>query len=442
MIDEICRESLNYAIKQGADEAEIYVYRGNIKTIRIEGERVYPSIKDVFNVAVRVSIGKKVGSIFTSTVSSDILKVEIDKAISFAKGREEDPYWSGLPDPAKPIHKNRSFDDRFLSIELDDMAKENLDIINSVKNEHPDLNPFEVANEVVIWERWIFNSRGIEAYDRGTTEEFFLNIKGKDTHREISMYDYEMSTSYIDNKLDISLNLANRIKGLYNAEKLREPLRCSIVFHPKTIAEILYFVFTRAITASNVQEGRSPLAGKIDTKIGCSELTIIDNGMLPNGLMTTLYDAEGVPREKTLVVNKGTLCSFIYDTYTARRENRESTGNAVRAGGSVTIGHSNLIIAGSNISASKLISSVDKGIYVEGFSLNPHSSNFITGEINAVLYDVHLIRRGSIEKPLFPLNLSGNIYDAFKELQVAGKPVQTPYSIYSPYILLHNLTVV
>lgn len=442
MISDICRKTLNYAIKRGADEAEVYLYRSDVKEIRVEGERVYPSTKKIFNIAIRVSMGKRVGCIYTSTISKDVLEMEVDRAISLANASEKDPYWMGLPDPDKPRHKNISFDEELVDIDLNNMVKENLYALRMVKEEYRDLNPFFASDKVTVWERWIVNSRGVEAYDKGTTEEFSISIKGKDIHREISTYDYEASTNYISNKLDISLKLASKVKKLYNAGKLEKSLRCSVVFHPKTIAEILYFVFARALTANNVQEGRSPLANKLGLRIGGPDLTIIDNGTMVNGLMTTLYDAEGVPRENTLIVDKGTLLSFLYDTYTARRENRESTGNAVRMGSSVTVGHSNLLIAGGETSVDKLISSVDEGIYAEGFSLNPHSSNFITGEINAVLYNVYLIRRGSIETPLFPLNLSGNIYDAFKKIRVAGKPMQTPYSIYSPYVLLHNLTVV
>ena len=44
------------------------------------------------------------------------------------------------------------------------------------------------------------------------------------------------------------------------------------------------------------------------------------------------FDGEGVPHQKTAVIEKGVLRSFLYDNYSAKKEGKESTGNAARAG--------------------------------------------------------------------------------------------------------------
>jgi predicted Zn-dependent protease len=65
----------------------------------------------------------------------------------------------------------------------------------------------------------------------------------------------------------------------------------------------------------------------------------------------------------------------------------------------------------------------------------------VTGEINGVIYEAYLIERGSISKPLRPLALSGNIYEALKSLSMGRDVTQTGLRIISPSIALEGLTV-
>ncbi len=50
------------------------------------------------------------------------------------------------------------------------------------------------------------------------------------------------------------------------------------------------------------------------------------------GFSTGVFDGEGSPHQKTVVVEKGVLRNFLYDNYAAKKEGKESTGNAFRAG--------------------------------------------------------------------------------------------------------------
>ncbi|NIT04584.1 hypothetical protein GTO10_06870, partial [Candidatus Saccharibacteria bacterium] len=44
------------------------------------------------------------------------------------------------------------------------------------------------------------------------------------------------------------------------------------------------------------------------------------------------FDGEGVPSQKTTVLEKGVLKHYLYDNYTAKMDGSESTGNAIRGG--------------------------------------------------------------------------------------------------------------
>ena len=70
---------------------------------------------------------------------------------------------------------------------------------------------------------------------------------------------------------------------------------------------------------------------------------------MPDGLATAPFDGEGVPGGKTIVFKNGVLKTFLYNTYTARKDNKYSTGNAARASYRSTpgVGLSNFYISPS-----------------------------------------------------------------------------------------------
>lgn len=96
--------------------------------------------------------------------------------------------------------------------------------------------------------------------------------------------------------------------------------------------QLFSVIFTSGISALNVQENRSVYKGKLGTQVAKESVSIVDDGTLPEGIGTSKFDDEGVPKQKTSIIEKGTLTNILYDNYTAKHEKRGSTGNASRLG--------------------------------------------------------------------------------------------------------------
>jgi len=432
---------INYALRSGADEAEIFYVNKISKMVKSEGENIHPKASVSTDISIRVSIGKKVGSVFTTTMDEDLLRDEVHRAISIARVSEEDKYWNGMPDPEKPIHKHSSFSEEIASLAIDRLISDLDRLVDYARRIDRDIKPFESYLATTIYTKKVYNSRGMNIDDKGSSMEFVIMMKGKDAGREVSIYDYDADTKPLTRREELIEDLARRVKALYKAKKLESPLKVPIIFKPKPFSELLYFSFIRAIHANNVQEGRSPLKNKIDTIIADKGLDIIDDGTIPWALGTSIYDDEGIPRRKTYIISGGKLKGFIHNTYTARREGVSSTGNASRHGMMVTIAHSNILLQGKSRELDKLISGIDRGIFADGSLLNIHSSNYVTGEINGVIYEAYTIENGTISDPLMPVALSGSIYDAFKNISLGKNAVQTAYRFILPPVLVDGLTV-
>lgn len=76
-------------------------------------------------------------------------------------------------------------------------------------------------------------------------------------------------------------------------------------------------------------------------------LSIHDDGLLKGGIDSSSFDGEGVPSQRTALIENGILKGFLYDSYTAGKAGIKSTGNAVRQGYSDVprVGIRNLILS-------------------------------------------------------------------------------------------------
>ena len=84
------------------------------------------------------------------------------------------------------------------------------------------------------------------------------------------------------------------------------------------VAEFLE-VLSGSFLADNVQKGKSLLADRLGQRIMAEGLTLVDDGLRPHGLATAPADAEGVPKQKTVLIGQGVLNGFLYDFPRAKK---------------------------------------------------------------------------------------------------------------------------
>jgi len=78
-------------------------------------------------------------------------------------------------------------------------------------------------------------------------------------------------------------------------------------------------------------KGKTLLKDKVNERVGWEGFTLVDDGTLRNGFATTPYDAEGVPRRRNVLVERGVFRGFLHSVYTATVTGVEPTGNSERS---------------------------------------------------------------------------------------------------------------
>ena len=138
--------------------------------------------------------------------------------------------------------------------------------------------------------------------------------------------------------------------------------KLALVLPPQVAAQFLGILAT-ALTAEAVQKGRSLFADQMDKQMASPVVTIIDDGSLVGGINTAPTDGEGVPSERTILVENGVLRTFLHNSYTAGKEETVSTGNGVRGSFKTTpeVGPTNMFFRPGTASEEELIQSVDQG---------------------------------------------------------------------------------
>jgi PmbA protein len=201
-----------------------------------------------------------------------------------------------------------------------------------------------------------------------------------------------------------------------------------------------------AVKADFVQRERSAFKDKIGEQVASELVTVHDDGLLDGGLLTSKFDGEGVPCQKTAVIEKGVLKNYLYDNYSANRAGVKSTGNATRSGragysSTPVLEASNFAFKKGNQSAEELVAEVKEGLIVYGVQ-GAHSSNPESGEFSVVATPVWKIENGNVAYAVRDVMLAGVFFDVLKNVSGLGNNVRQLGQLVAPWIRVEDVRAV
>jgi len=158
-------------------------------------------------------------------------------------------------------------------------------------------------------------------------------------------------------------------------------------------------------------------------------------------MATAPFDGEGVPSQDTVLVDKGIIHGFLYDTAYAARLGAVSTGNSARSGvkGLPHLGISNFFIENGTASRAALLSGISKGLLLTSV-IGMHTANPVSGDFS-VGATGFLVLDGEITIPVKGLAISGNIIDLFKNVEMVGNDRRFFSPVASPSLKISSLDI-
>ncbi|MEM2953358.1 MAG: TldD/PmbA family protein [Candidatus Bathyarchaeia archaeon] len=441
----LAEATVDLAVKKGADEAEAFIYQGFTTTIAIERGQIAKSSRIIDQgIGVRTIVKSAMGFAYTNVLRDEGAVEETTlKALKSARASKPDKDWQGFPLKKPFSHVKNTFDNGILELSADDLVKTASVMLETAEKTDRRVFPIEGGVGASYLSRAVANSNGVVDFDHGTIIECSLATIAREKG-EVTPICFEFN---IERRFKIDPEWVGEEAAKLAVSSLKskkvETKSMKVVLTHFALQQLLYYTLMNAVKADYVQRNQSALQGKIGEKVASENVTIYDDGLFDGGLRTWKFDGEGVPQQKTLLIEKGVLRNFIYDNYTARKEGKESTGNAFRAGylSTPNVEPTNFHIIPGKKSLEELIGKSDEGLLV--YSLQgAHSSNPASGEFSVVASPAWKIKDGEIVHAAKGAMLAGNVFQMMKNVSALANNERKVGPLVAPWILVENVKVI
>jgi PmbA protein len=433
---ELARKALKMAEKAGAEEAEIYYSASHSTGVNFKKDAL-ENAKDRFSegIGIRAIVNGAVG--FSSTNSPQELENAVEIAVAEARVRENDPDWVSLPSNGKYPTVSGIFDKKVEALELEECIDYAMALVEGTR-ETPGTLPTSGGFNRAKSRRLILNTNGIEIEEESTAISGFVDVITVNGHTSTA-YDFAVSRSLDIDFFALGKNASELALKSNNGIKI-EPQKTDVIFHPFAFSDIIEEALAPSLDSDNVQKGRSGLKGKLGEELAVPEFSIYDDGVIEAGIETSASDDEGVPSQRTTVIKKGTLESYLYDSYTAGKEGLKSTGNGSRSSytSPPSVGLRNFII---DYPGKDVIADTESGVFVNTI-IGAHTANSISGDFSVEARNAFTIKDGALDKPVKSLMISGNAFELLKHITGAGLDVRKVGGIITPSIRVSNMSVI
>jgi PmbA protein len=440
---ELAADIVKQALAAGATDAECTVSEGEEFSASVRMREV-ETLKEAGSrgVGLRILIGKRTGSAYTSDFSGDGIRLMVRSAIELAEVTTEDPHL-GLPDPSELGSLPGD-----LSLYCADVAAMEtpfkIELAKQAEAAALDADP-RIANseggscDTNLSRNVFANSRGFSGEYRSSSCSLSAVPVAKQGESMERDYWYSLARSFagLEKPADIGRIAAERALRRLGAVKV-ETQKVPVVFEPRAARSLLGSIF-EAVHGESIYRQASFLAGKLGEKVASENLTVIDDGTLPGLFGTSPFDDEGVPTRRTVVIERGVLKNYLLNTYTARKLGMKTTGNAARGiTGNAGIGHGNLFMEAGGASPEDIIRSIHNGFYVTelmGFGINIVTGDYSRGATGL------WIRNGELAFAVSEVTIAGNLLNMLQDLEYIGSDLEFRGSTAAPTLCVREMTV-
>jgi len=436
-LKELAEKLVTFAKTNSADEVEIIVLDGYEFSVDVRLGEIENLVEaDSRSLGLKVIKDKKTAYASSSDLSLATLQRLVKNAVERAMLANYDEY-SGLPSLSASqvdISSLKLFDPQMAELSADRK------IAMAIETEKIALSDKRITNSHGA----SFETRevkGVLANSNGFLQEYEQTYCGlsvglqageTDSRVEDGWFSAKRYFHQLERPEEVAKKAVERTVRQLNPRKIKSQ-NVPVVFEPMMTSWLLGFLFA-CVSGTSIYQKTSFLADKLGQRIGNEKVTVIDDGLMPGLLGTRPFDSEGVPSQKTLVIDKGILRNYLCNTYAARKLKLQSTGNADGAG----VGPGNFYLIPGETSPEKIISSLDKGLILIrtlGHGLNP-----VTGDISRGAFGLW-VEKGEIVYPVAEITISGNLGDILNKIEMVGNDLDFRVPVAGPTVLIQELTV-
>jgi len=440
---QAAEQVLVLAEKKGLKDVDVVVERSESLDVEIQEGKVEKVEQSTsLGLGVRVLDGGRTGLASTERLSSESIQHAFENACENAK--LQDPTEVEMLDAPAEIPDSASlelYNPDLDQLNTEDLTELGLSIEDAVK----------AADKRVVSIPYL-------GVSRGRKESLLLSSRGvsysKQTN-EVAAWcgpllqdgDSRKSGMQIYHRREWDPHVGKRIAE-EAVEKAAELLKASPISGGKLpvvldeyMAPRFLGMFFGAFSAESAQRGMSRLQERLGETIAIPELTLLDDPHRKGANRSRFLDAEGFLTKALPLIEDGVFRNFLYHVESASKENKSSTGHAVRGySGGISTGSHNLVWPGGEYSLEQLCSLNNKCLLVTQLE-GQAGCNPVSGDISIGVQGF-LLENGLRIQPVDSITLAGNFFDVLKNILASGNTYQPELThSFIPALLIEGLTV-
>jgi PmbA protein len=439
----IAQGVVRMALDRGASAAECTVSEGDEFSVDVRLGQV-ENLKEAGSrgVGVRVLLGKRQGSSYTSDFTPGGLQQMVESALALAAVTTEDPF-AGLPDAGQlgALEGDLAlYSDEIARLDAGWKIDQAREAEQAALSADPRVTNSEGASFRTHLGRHGF-ANSLDFAGEYRTSSCSLSVvpvvkEGGAMERDW-WYSAARRTENLESPGEVGRKAAERALRRLGARKI-ETQKAPVIFEPRIARRLVGHLF-EALNGDAVFREASFLAGKLGEQIASEHLTLIDDGSIPGLFGTSPFDDEGVKSRRTVVIDRGVLRSYLLNSYTARKLGMSTTGCASRGiTGNASVGHGNLFLEKSATPADSILRTVQRGFLVTeliGFGVNIVTGDFSQGATGL------WIENGEPAFPVTEVTVAGNLAEMLRNVDVVGDDLDFRGSTASPTLRIREMTI-
>ena len=396
-----------------ADQTEVVITVQDSQLTRFANSAIHQNVAERnTRVNVRAVVGKRIGVASTNNLSPGALQRVAETAVDIARLQPENPDFISLPGPTA-ITPVDAFDEATAAFTPQARAR----AVDSICRQAT-MEGLVAAGafNTTVYELAVANSLGVFTYHPRTEAELNTVIMSEDS----SGYAAQVATRAADLDAE-SLGREAVDKALHSRNPRELKPGCyTVVLETYAVQDFLNIFSYLGFGAQAVQEGRSFMAGRFGERILSESICIWDDGLDLHGLPLP-FDFEGQPKQRVDLIRHGIAAAVVYDSYTAGKEGKQSTGHALPAPSTYGPLPLNLFMASGQATLEDMIASTERGLLVTRFwytrPVHPRLV-IVTGMTRDGTF---LIERGEIAYPVKNLRFTQSYLDALAQVELVGR---------------------
>lgn len=431
-LQQLSQDVLALAKNLGASQAEVAISQSQGFSVNVRMGEV-ETIEHNRDKSLMITIyhGHRTGSASTADFSREAIEASVRAASSIARYTAEDEF-SGLADKDRLATEFPDLElyhpwtiDVGLAINLATRCEAHARNSDArIQNSEGASVSTHTGGEVYA------NSHGFIGYSEASRHSISCAVVGQQDGA--MQRDYWYSSARDPETLQ-DVDEVGRIAAARTVRRLgakRIPTRQCPVIYEAPVASSLLSHFISAIRGGSLYRKASFLLDHLDQPVFSAGIHIFEQPHLLRAMGSAVYDNEGVATRNRDLVIDGVLKSYVLDSYSARKLNLQTTGNAG--------GVRNLILESGEHDFEALLKQMHTGLLIT--ELIGHGTNLVTGDYSRGAAGFW-VEGGEIQYPVEEVTVAGNLKDIFQHVVAVGSDVDTRGNTRTGSILIENMTV-